>query len=79
MVIRTLQTVHVHRDTRLLRETLQAMRYHLTAQIPNLLPLQAEVDDRIRPIGKVDYRARQSLVERGEGGPKAIQAEAGCW
>ena len=77
MIILPSQTIHMHRDARMQRKALQTMRQHLTAQVPNLLALRAQVDDRKRPIREVDDRARERFVERAVGGAEAREARGG--
>ena len=66
--------VDVQGDGGALREALQAMRQHLAAQVAQLLPPEAEVDDGEGPVGQVDDGAREGLVERGVGVAEAREA-----
>ena len=54
----------MQRDARMLREALKAMRDHLAAQIANLLPLEPEIRDAVRPVRQVHDGARERLVQR---------------
>lgn len=64
----------MHRDPRALREALDAVGNHLGAQVPNLLPLQPELDDAERPVREVHHRPAERLVQRGIGGSEAREA-----
>jgi hypothetical protein len=44
----------MQRHARPLRKALQTMRYHLTAQIANLLTFQAKIYDGEGAVGEVD-------------------------
>jgi hypothetical protein len=59
MIIVTLQHIHMQCNTRVLRKTAQAMRYHLRAQVANLLPLETrrQVGCKVGPVREVDYGA----------------------
>ena len=52
------------------------MRQHLAAQVANLLPLKAQVDDAEGAVREVDYCAAERFVERCVG--TAETREAGC-
>lgn len=64
MIVIPPQAIHMHRNPRMQRETLQAMRQHLARQIAYLLPLGPQIYDRIRPIRQIHHRARQRFVQR---------------
>ena len=51
-------TVDVNSDSGSLRETLQAMWYHLAAQIPNLLSLQSQIYHAERSVREVHHGSR---------------------
>lgn len=50
VVVGAVRAAHMQRDTCRLRKALQPVGYHLRAQVPDLLPLEAEVDHCIRPV-----------------------------
>jgi hypothetical protein len=50
------------------------VRDHLGAEVADLLALQSEVDDAVRPVRQVDYGAAERLVERRVGVSEAGQA-----
>jgi hypothetical protein len=50
VIVITTDAVNVYRYPCSLREALQTVRYHLTAQISNLLPLQSQINDTEWPI-----------------------------
>lgn len=74
VVVLAVQAMDVQSDGSALGEALQAVGDHLARQVANLLAAQAEVDDRVGPVGQVDDGARQRLVERAVGAAEARQA-----
>jgi hypothetical protein len=66
----------MQRNARIERKALQAVRNHFCAQVSNLLALEAggKVRDEVRPVGEVDDRAGQCLVQRRVCGSKACEA-----
>lgn len=50
------------------------MRYHLAAQVADLLALETEVDDAVGPVREVDDGAREGFVEGRVGGAEAREA-----
>lgn len=79
VVIITIGTPNVKGHLRRLRKALQSMRDHLRAQVPDLLSLEAQVDDRPRPAGEVDYGPGKRFVEgcvaASEAGERLARAE----
>jgi hypothetical protein len=54
VIIITVSTTNMQRHTRSLRKALQTVRDHLSAEIADLLALEAEVDDCPRPAGEIN-------------------------
>lgn len=77
VVVETPQAIHVDGDPRRLGKALHAVRDHLTAQVSNFLPLEAELNDGIGPVREVDNSAGQGLVERAVGGTETGDANGG--
>lgn len=61
-------------DPRRLGKALHAVGNHLTAQVSNLLALETELNDGVRPVREVDYGTGKGLVERTVGGSEAGNA-----
>jgi hypothetical protein len=74
MVIIAPQTVHMQRDPRRARKTLEAVRDHLGAEVANLFALEPEVCDAEGSVRQVDYRTAERLVERAVGVSEAGEA-----
>lgn len=64
MIVVSAKTVNVHGDVCRLCKALQQMRDHLGAEIADLLPSQAQVDDREGTAREIHDRAGQCLVQR---------------
>ncbi len=64
VVVVTSQAVDVEGDAGRPREALQAVRDHLGAEVPDLLALQSQVNDAIRPVREIHDGAAQGLVQR---------------
>lgn len=77
VVVRTTDAVDVQCYTRALGKTLKAVGNHLCAKVANLLALEAKVDHAEWPVGQVNDRAAESLVERRIGVAEAGEA-GGC-
>lgn len=71
VVIVAPDAIHMQRRAARLRKALQAMRNHLTAQVTNLLSLQAQLNDAVWSVRKIDDSARQRLVKWRIGVSKA--------
>ena len=54
-------------NTGTLSKALKAVRNHLGAESTEPLALQAEVNDAVRTVGKIDDSAREGLIERSVG------------
>jgi hypothetical protein len=67
VVVVTVEAVDVERNTGTLSKTLQAVRNHLGAERTEPLALQAEVNNAVGTVGKIDDSAREGLVERSVG------------
>ena len=82
MIIISSQAIYMQRDPRRLRKALHAMRYHLAAQISNLLPLEPQINHTEGAEGDIDYSSGERFVERAIGGSEAGDsyggAEGGC-
>ena len=74
VVVETPDAVDVHGDASRLCEALEAVGDHLAAQLAEPLPLEAEVNDSVGPVRKVDDGAREGLVEGSVGVPEAGEA-----
>lgn len=74
MIVLAPQTIHMQRRPTRLGKTLQTMRNHLRAQIPNLLPSESQLRDAVRTIAQVDDGAGQRLVEGAVGGAEPSEA-----
>lgn len=72
MIIIPIDKPHMQRDIRRLRKTMQAMRDHLRAEVPDLLAPEAQVDDSPGAAAEVDYGPGEGFVEGG-----VAAAEAG--
>ena len=77
VVVVAVQAVHVHGDTRALREAVQAVRDHLAGKVADLLAAQAQVADAVGAVGEVDYGAREGFIEGAVGGAEAGEAGGG--
>jgi len=65
VVIIPVRAPNVQSDIRRLRETVQAMRDHLRAQIADLLAPEADVNHGPGARGEVDDSPREGFVEGG--------------
>ena len=63
VVVITIRTANVQSHVRSLRETLQTVGDHLSAQVTNLLALEAEVNDCPGTAGEIDHGPGEGLVE----------------
>lgn len=63
VVIIPIRAPDMQRDVRRLRETVQAMRDHLRAQITDLLAPETDVDHGPGARGEVDDGPREGFVE----------------
>jgi hypothetical protein len=54
VIIITVSTTNMQRHTRSLGKALQTVRDHLSAEIADLLALEAEVNDCPRPAGEIN-------------------------
>lgn len=63
-------------------KALQTVGDHLSAEIPNLLALQAQVDYRPRPAREIDHSPRKGLIEGGvaasESGQRLPRTQGFC-
>lgn len=75
VVVEAVQAVDVERDVGGLGEALEAVRHHLAAQLAEELALEAEVDDGVGAVRKIDDGAREGLVERRVGVSEAGDAD----
>lgn len=78
MIVIAIGTANVQRHTSRLRETLQTVRDHLSAQVADFLTLEAEVDHRIRPTGEINDSPGEGLVERRIATAEASEGLAGA-
>ena len=67
VVVVTVEAVNVECNTGTLSKALKAVRNHLGAESTEPLALQAEVNDAVRTVGKIDDSAREGLIERSVG------------
>lgn len=74
VVVVSADAVDVHRHLRALREALQAVGYHLAAQLAEPLTLEAQLGDAVWAVGDVDDSAGEGLVERSVGVAEAGEA-----
>jgi hypothetical protein len=63
VVVVTVKTVNMQRNTSTLGKALETMRYHLGAELAKPLSLQTEINNTVGTVGKIDDRARQGLVK----------------
>lgn len=77
VVVVTAQAVDVQGDAGSLGKALQAVGDHLTAELAEVLALEAQVDDGVGSVGQIDDSAGESLVERGVGIAEAGDASEG--
>lgn len=77
VVVLAPEAVDVQGDTGALRETLQAVRDHLAAEVANLLALETQLDDAVGTVRQIDDGAAESLVEWGIGVAEAGEAGHG--
>jgi hypothetical protein len=74
VVVVTPQAVDVQGDASGLGKALQAVGDHLSAELAEVLALEAQVNDAVGSVGKIDYGAGEGLVERSIGVAKAGDA-----
>lgn len=67
VVVVTVKTVNMQRDTSTLGKALETMRDHLGAELAKPLSLQTEVNNTVGTVGKIDDRAREGLVKGSVG------------
>jgi hypothetical protein len=67
VVVVTVETVDVQRNTSTLGKALETMRDHLGAELAKPLSLQTEVNDTVGTVGKIDDCARKGLVKGSVG------------
>ena len=67
VVVVTVKTVNMQRNTSTLGKALETMRDHLGAKLAKPLSLQTEVDNTVGTVGKIDDRAREGLIKRSVG------------
>jgi hypothetical protein len=77
VVVVAVEAVNVECNTGTLSKALQAVRNHLGAERTEPLALQAEVNDAVGAVGKIDDSAREGLVERSVGVAKTSET-GGC-
>lgn len=78
VVIETPDAVDVQSDPGGLGETLKAVRDHLAAELSEELALEAQLDDSVGAVGKVNHCAGEGLVERSIGISVASETDWGA-
>ena len=63
VVVLPAQDVDVQRHASCDGERVEDVREHLRGEVADLLALEAELDDAVRPVRQVDDGARERLVE----------------